>query len=489
MPSLFISKQHPSYINSLLSTFEGRKVSLSNDGSATIVDLHESQTQSAMHTLAERGSNRIYSVSIYEKDPTVLYSNSGNLIVKNIPSFIGHADIFNVFSQVGPLFSMKYPRFNESTQDPSHAWVRYINAEDADRALNTLNESTKTLNGKEWNIVVEKANDLEKPLPKNIFVKSLPATITLEEFSATLASYGPIDTNLCSVKKVSVNGTESAHGYCLFTNAEDAKKAIIAINSTKPFGEDASACYHLAKHIRARNMALGYQYTKQELASLSRDRNVIISGFEATTTDADVLEMCREYGEVSSLSKNQRRPFGQYFVVFKEQKDAQLAVEGLSMKPGLTAAIVKPREELARQPPQYGTHRTPRRFHDRYQSNPRGYPRSTEKYDRRAKNVPPPVDVQEKPFEASEVVETFEQEKQRFVEQLRANNINEQDKKEELGERLFTIIEGRNKGSASQLTGMILQLELEEVIRCYLDEDYLDSTLNEALAVLQQQVQ
>ena len=56
--------------------------------------------------------------------------------------------------------------------------------------------------------------------------------------------------------------------------------------------------------------------------------------------------------------------------------------------------------------------------------------------------------------------------------------------KDQLGERLYPLVESKNPANASKITGMLLEMEIEQIHNILRDPNQLDKWISEAMKVL-----
>ncbi|KAL0226812.1 hypothetical protein P9112_014136 [Eukaryota sp. TZLM1-RC] len=463
-----------------------------------------------------------------DRNPEKRKSGVGNLFVKNIHPDIDVARLRDVFSQFGAILSAKIST-DEEGRSLGYGYVQFQDSLSAENAL-------KELNGKEISarddaeaksvITVQKfipATQRYKivggvKITTNTFYKNLPPTLTEEEFKKLVTADGKRELKAYRLTLKTEVGRKIA--FADFATVEQAQEAVEEIQGQKIDEYEIYANFFQPKKIRARILEKNYYRTLSELKQASKDRNLWVGNLPQDYTDDQFMKLFAPFGKITSATIMKTpggvsRQFG--FVCFESTEEAKNAISNLNGKipdqalQPLKICFFKPQKEriqLKKQEAAVRTYTGPMtRFnpHHAYRSGkarpglPGARP-TQEVYTKGARNVMPAVTSQEVPQvsvppvagsvsvtqPSVPAVETGAEpldEKQRFIELLK-NEDDEAARREALGDRLYPLVEAKNAELASKITGMILALEWEEIEKAYLDEDYLNDTVNEAVQIL-----
>ncbi|PWZ38880.1 Polyadenylate-binding protein 8 [Zea mays] len=181
-----------------------------------------------------------------------------SLYVGDLHESVQDAQLFDVFSQVGGVVSVRVCRDINSRKSLGYAYVNYNNQGDAARALELLNFTP--INGKPirimysnrdpssrksgtGNIFIKKKSEREMELKEkfeknvqevaekfqntNLYLKNLEENIDDEKLRELFAEYGNITS--CKVMRDS-NGVSRGSGFVAFKSAEDANRALTEMN-------------------------------------------------------------------------------------------------------------------------------------------------------------------------------------------------------------------------------------------------------------------
>lgn len=148
-----------------------------------------------------------------------------NLIVNYLPHSMSEDDVRNLFSAVGKVQSCKLIKDKLTQVSLGYAFVNYYNAEDAEKAIQSLNGlplQTKT-------VKVSYARPSSAAIKNaNLYVAHLPKNYTMVELDALFRPYGTIITSRVLVE--TSNGLSRGVGFVRFDKNTEAETAISALN-------------------------------------------------------------------------------------------------------------------------------------------------------------------------------------------------------------------------------------------------------------------
>ncbi|MGH0168025.1 UNVERIFIED_CONTAM: hypothetical protein FKN15_053758 [Acipenser sinensis] len=170
-----------------------------------------------------------------------------NLIVNYLPQNMTQEEFKSLFGSIGEIESCKLVRDKITGQSLGYGFVNYVDPNDADKAINTLNGlklQTKT-------IKVSYARPSSASIrDANLYVSGLPKTMSQKEMEQLFSQYGRIITSRILVDQVT--GTEAAPptappspphrgisrgvGFIRFDKRNEAEEAIKGLNGQKPLG-------------------------------------------------------------------------------------------------------------------------------------------------------------------------------------------------------------------------------------------------------------
>ncbi|XP_013786042.1 ELAV-like protein 4 isoform X7 [Limulus polyphemus] len=154
-----------------------------------------------------------------------------NLIVNYLPQTMTQEEIRSLFSSIGEVESCKLIRDKVTGQSLGYGFVNYVRAEDAEKAINTLNG----LRLQNKIIKVSYARPSSEAIKgANLYVSGLPKSMTQQELENLFAPYGRIITSriLCD----NVKGLSKGVGFVRFDQRIEADRAIKHLHNTIPDG-------------------------------------------------------------------------------------------------------------------------------------------------------------------------------------------------------------------------------------------------------------
>ncbi|XP_043955483.1 ELAV-like protein 3 isoform X6 [Gambusia affinis] len=155
-----------------------------------------------------------------------------NLIVNYLPQNMTQEEFKSLFGSIGEIESCKLVRDKITGQSLGYGFVNYVDPNDADKAINTLNGlklQTKT-------IKVSYARPSSASIrDANLYVSGLPKTMSQKDMEQLFSQYGRIITSRILVDQVTA-GISRGVGFIRFDKRNEAEEAIKGLNGQKPLG-------------------------------------------------------------------------------------------------------------------------------------------------------------------------------------------------------------------------------------------------------------
>lgn len=242
-------------------------------------------------------------------------SSSSYLYVGDLDQSVTEVILFEVFNSIGPVASIRVCRDAVTRRSLGYGYVNYLNMQDADRALETLNYAL--IRGNPVRIMWSNRDPvLRKTGTGNIFIKNLDPSIDNKALHDTFSSFGHILS--C---KVAMDGeTSKGYGFVHYDTMDMAVQAIESVNGMLLNDRQVFVGLHVSK--KEREMKI------EETRSLFT--NIFVKNIDASVDDKKFDEMFLKFGPVVSccLSKDEQgasKEFG--FVNYEKHQDAAKAVE------------------------------------------------------------------------------------------------------------------------------------------------------------------
>ncbi|KAJ8651039.1 hypothetical protein MRB53_004062 [Persea americana] len=240
-----------------------------------------------------------------------------SLYVGDLHPDVADGQLFEIFSTIGTLTSVRVCRDSISGRSLGYGYVNYIAPHEAKLAIEKLNHTA--LNGKPIRVMWSHRDpDARKSGIGNLFVKNLSDSIDNVKLHEMFVKFG----NIMSCKIVtSQDGKSKGYGFVQFGTEESANAAIDNVNGSMVGGKQ---------------IYVGNFVKKSERMLLSPDAkytNLYIKNLDLDMTEELLREKFSEFGSITNLAiarddNGSSRGFG--FVNFDSPDDAKRAMEALN---------------------------------------------------------------------------------------------------------------------------------------------------------------
>lgn len=247
--------------------------------------------------------------------------NSASLYVGELDPSVTEAMLFELFSQIGAVASIRVCRDAVTRRSLGYAYVNYNATSDGEKALEELNYTL--IKGRPCRIMWSQRDPaLRKTGQGNVFIKNLDVAIDNKALHDTFAAFGNILS--CKVAQ-DENGNSKGYGFVHYETDEAASQAIKHVNGMLLNEKKVYVGHHIPKKDR--------QSKFEEMKA--NFTNVYVKNINTEATDDQFRELFEKFGDVtsSSLARDQEgksRGFG--FVNFTTHESAFKAVEDLNGK-------------------------------------------------------------------------------------------------------------------------------------------------------------
>ncbi|KAF4380837.1 hypothetical protein F8388_017191 [Cannabis sativa] len=242
-----------------------------------------------------------------------------SLYVGDLDASINETQLFEMFSQMGQVVSVRVCRDLSSRRSLGYGYVNFSNPQEASRALNMMNFSV--VNGKPIRIMYSNRDpSIRKSGTGNIFVKNLDKGIDNKALHETFSTFG----NILSCKiATDVSGQSKGYGFVQFDTEEAAQSAIEKLNGMLLNDKQV----FVGPFVRKEEREFGAEKVKFN--------NIYVKNFSETLSEDDLKNIFGEYGAITSVvvmrdGEGKSKGFG--FVNFEEPDDAARAVDALNGK-------------------------------------------------------------------------------------------------------------------------------------------------------------
>jgi polyadenylate-binding protein len=245
--------------------------------------------------------------------------SSASLYVGELDPSVTEAMLFELFSQVGSVASIRVCRDAVTRRSLGYAYVNYNTTADGEKALEDLNYTL--IKGRPCRIMWSQRDPaLRKTGQGNVFIKNLDLAIDNKSLHDTFAAFGHILS--CKVAQ-DENGNSKGYGFVHYETDEAAAAAIKHVNGMLLNEKKVYVGHHIPKKDR--------QSKFEEMKA--NFTNVYVKNISTEVTDDEFRDLFEKYGSVTSSSlardpDGKSRGFG--FVNFTTHEAAAQAVDELN---------------------------------------------------------------------------------------------------------------------------------------------------------------
>ncbi|KAL2885791.1 Polyadenylate-binding protein, cytoplasmic and nuclear [Ceratocystis lukuohia] len=247
--------------------------------------------------------------------------NSASLYVGELDPSVTEAMLFELFSQIGSVASIRVCRDAVTRRSLGYAYVNYNNTADGEKALDELNYTL--IKGRPCRIMWSQRDPaLRKTGQGNVFIKNLDVAIDNKALHDTFAAFGNILS--CKVAQ-DEHGVSKGYGFVHYETDEAAQQAIKHVNGMLLNDKKV----YVGPHIPKKDRQSKFDEMKANFT------NVYVKNIQLDVTDEEFRELFAQFGEVTSSSlardvEGKNRGFG--FVNFTTHESAFKAVNDLNSK-------------------------------------------------------------------------------------------------------------------------------------------------------------
>jgi polyadenylate-binding protein len=247
---------------------------------------------------------------------------SASLYVGELDPSVTEAMLFELFSQIGSVASIRVCRDAVTRRSLGYAYVNYNTTADGEKALEELNYTL--IKGRPCRIMWSQRDPaLRKTGQGNVFIKNLDTAIDNKALHDTFAAFGNILS--CKVAQ-DESGASKGYGFVHYETDEAASQAIKHVNGMLLNEKKVFVGHHIPKKDR--------QSKFEEMKA--NFTNIYVKNIPTEVTDEEFRELFEKYGDVTSASlardqeSGKSRGFG--FVNFINHEHASTAVDELNGK-------------------------------------------------------------------------------------------------------------------------------------------------------------
>ena len=459
----------------------------------------------------------------------------GNLFVKNLPDDMDNKGLMDKFSTYGNILSCKVS-YNKANGKPLHyGYVHFSDPAVAQKVLEDMNKDVVN-EGEIYVMEYEKHTNDTSSEWVSCYVSNFPKTWTKEDLQKLFEPYGKIASVAVGVK---FYNAEKVQGFVNFVAHDDAVKAVeelkdreIPVEGAEPMKLYVNKLQSRAERERANQAQLAQK--KREEVERTKGRFLYV-GFGSEIVTVETLKaLFSTYGvvETCSIAKDkitkEPKPFG--FICMDSVENAQNAVTALKNDSNnkLKVELAQTREERAKMLKE----KRRNQMNTPYYNQMAGYPMNMARNPRKGgrmmtmqtnmmpmqSNMMPmqsnmmargmmPMQPSMMPMQPSMMtmqpaMMTMQpammatEQKIMTLSQIMsslpaitmevAQSLSDDDRRNTFGERIFQLISAINDPRVSKITGMMLELPMEDLLMIVNNPQELYSKICEANEVLDQ---
>ncbi|KAF2130513.1 polyadenylate binding protein [Dothidotthia symphoricarpi CBS 119687] len=247
------------------------------------------------------------------------HQNSASLYVGELDPSVTEAMLFELFSSIGQVASIRVCRDAVTRRSLGYAYVNYNSSEDGEKALEELNYTV--VKGRPCRIMWSQRDPaLRKTGQGNVFIKNLDHAIDNKALHDTFAAFGNILS--CKVAQ-DETGSSKGYGFVHYETAEAANNAIKHVNGMLLNEKKVFVGHHIPKKERMSK----FEEMKANFT------NIYVKNIDLDVSDDEFRDLFEKHGDITSASiardeQGKSRGFG--FVNYIRHEAASVAVDTLN---------------------------------------------------------------------------------------------------------------------------------------------------------------
>lgn len=280
----------------------------------------------------------------------------GNLFVKNLPDSMTNKELLDKFSAYGNILSCKVAFDKETGKSLHYGYVHFSDPSVAQKVLADMNKDVVE-EGAMYVMEYEKRATDASADWVTCYVSNFPSTMTEDDLRELFGKYGTINSVYIGYKRYK---PDVIQGFVTFANHEDAVKAVDGLQNHPIPVEGGEAKPLYVNRLQSREERAKWNQKmlaekKKEEVERTKGRFLYVSFKNEPMTLDRLRELFQVYGRIESCSiprdkiTHEQKKFG--FVCMDTTENAQKAIHAFAGNSDvqLTVVLAKTREELAKE--------------------------------------------------------------------------------------------------------------------------------------------
>ena len=219
--------------------------------------------------------------------------------LQNLDKGIDHKALHDTFSSFGNILSCKVAT-DASGQSKGYGFVQFDSEEAAQNAIDKLNGML--INDKQVYVghflrKQDRDGALYSIKFNNVFVKNLAESTTDEDLKIIFSEHGAITS---AVVMRDADGKSKCFGFVNFESADDAAKAVEALNGKKIDGEEWYVGKAQKKSERELELKGRFEQSMKETVDKFQGLNLYIKNLDDSINDEKLKELFSDFGTITS---------------------------------------------------------------------------------------------------------------------------------------------------------------------------------------------
>lgn len=403
-----------------------------------------------------------------QRDPTLRKTGLGNIFIKNVDPNIDSKSLYDTFSPIGEILSCKIET-DENGKSKGYGFIHFADQKSAERAIKIVNGMD--LNGKKLYVgsFIPKS---QRPCKSeqvgftNLYVKNFGEDLSEEDFADIFRPYGKITSHKIVYDE---QGQSKGFGFVSFESSESAANALKECDGVLVNGK--LLYVSCAQKKSYRQELLKDHFKDLKIAKKERGLVLYVKYLDDSIDDERFCQLFSPFGTIASgkIMKENGRSRGFGFITYSLPKEASRAIAAMNGKivcgKPLYVSLAQDKDERAAAIQQIPF----------INMQP----------------IAQPVMYQTSAVYQNQVVPTAPSKLKQRIDKIRRggtlstlSEFSSEERRQFLGQKLYPKIEKFSARYVAKITGMILEMDDEEILELLNNELLLKKRVEEGYNLL-----